>query len=301
MALGDPLALGIEARRRREEAFNPLLNVLGILVQQEQKKELLEGEQKAKERLLEKEEQAKERLQEKEFTLKKEYEEENLTKKQRFISDILKNAGLNTQTENRIENKSDIGLTGFTLDPTTGDLRISFGQTPEAKIKEQSQLAAAKERETTISKAERLEAVGNRVKQEWIKTSPYKGLITKAGLVPALGAWDILKKGLQATSAQRADLAYADFVQGIRAQLARGMGDVGNLSEYEQKAVIRLIPKLTDSYETGLLKMQQLSGLVDDIRQTRKINKDINQGIVSKIPITPEQARAELQRRKSKQ
>jgi len=162
-----------------------------------------------------------------------------------------------------------IGFTGGNINPMTGDMSITFGQTPESKINEQSMVAAAKERETAIGKANRLQKVGESVQREWLKTSPYKGLITKTGLVPVLGMWDIVKKGAGATDAQQRDQAYASFVKGIRAQLARGMGDVGNLSETEQQAVSELVPTLFDSYESGIKKLEQISALVEDIRKTR--------------------------------
>lgn len=165
-------------------------------------------------------------------------------------------------------NSGEIGLTGFSIG-TDGMPTMQFGQTPESKIKEQSMIAAAKERETAIGKANRLQKVGESVQREWLKTSPYKGIITKTGLVPVLGMWDVLKKGMGATDAQQRDQAYASFVKGIRAQLARGMGDVGNLSETEQKAVSELVPTLFDSYESGLKKLEQISALVQDIRKTR--------------------------------
>lgn len=167
-------------------------------------------------------------------------------------------------------NQGNIGLTGYTVNPATGNINLTYGQTPEAKAQEEARTAALKESMTNLGKAERLETIGKTVKDQWLATSPYKGLVTKTGLVPALGAWDVLKKGVGATDAQRRDQAYSSFVQGIRAQLARGMGDVGNLSEYEQRAVIQLIPNLMDSYESGILKLSQLSKLVSDIRDSRK-------------------------------
>jgi hypothetical protein len=49
--------------------------------------------------------------------------------------------------------------------------------------------------------------------------------------------------------------AYVTSVSGMRAQIARGLGDVGNLSEYEQQVAIDLLPKLTDNEETRQQKM----------------------------------------------
>ena len=50
--------------------------------------------------------------------------------------------------------------------------------------------------------------------------------------------------------------AYQSSVEGMRSQIARGLGEVGNLSETEQKAAINLLPKLTDNNETRAQKMQ---------------------------------------------
>ena len=160
-----------------------------------------------------------------------------------------------------------MGITGATLGKDGVSLNI--GQTPLAKAESAAQEAQIKEREVAIGKAERLKTVGKSIETSWLKTSPYKGAITKTGLVPVLGMWDVVKKGAGATSAQRQDQAYASFVSGIRAQLARGMGDVGNLSEYEQRAVVQLVPSLLDSYESGQLKLGQLAQLVEDIKTTR--------------------------------
>jgi hypothetical protein len=95
--------------------------------------------------------------------------------------------------------------------------------------------------------------------------------------------WDVLKKGIGATDAQQRDQVYANFVKGVRAQLARGMGDVGNLSETEQVAVIQLIPTLMDSYESGIKKFEQISQLVEDIRKTRGGEKGLSNFVVDGV------------------
>jgi hypothetical protein len=164
-------------------------------------------------------------------------------------------------------NANGMGITGATMGKE--GVNLTIGATPLAKAEEAAQTAQIKEREVAIGKAERLKTVGQSIEKSWLKTSPYKGAITKTGLVPVLGMWDIVKKGAGATSAQRQDQAYASFISGVRAQLARGMGDVGNLSEYEQRAVIQLVPSLMDSLESGQLKLGQLAQLVEDIKTTR--------------------------------
>lgn len=140
----------------------------------------------------------------------------------------------------------------------------------QIEVAKQAEAAQQKENETALGKSERLNTVMQTIEKQWLKTSPYKGAITKTGLVPILGAWDIIKKGVGATEAQQNDQAYANFISGIRAQLARGMGDVGNLSEYEQRAVIQLAPTLLDSYESGQKKIGQMAEFINDIRTTRQ-------------------------------
>jgi len=140
----------------------------------------------------------------------------------------------------------------------------------EMEITKQADIAKLKENEVALGKSERLNTVMKTIENQWLKTSPYKGAITKTGLVPILGAWDVMKKGLGATEAQQNDQAYANFISGIRAQLARGMGDVGNLSEYEQRAVVQLAPTLMDSYESGQKKIGQMAQFIEDIRTTRQ-------------------------------
>lgn len=154
-----------------------------------------------------------------------------------------------------------------------------------SKVSSQQQIETAtnKENSLVVSKAERLGTVGDTVKNQWLKTSPYKGLITKTGLVPALGMWDVLKKGIGATDAQQRDQVYANFVKGVRAQLARGMGDVGNLSEPEQVAVAQLLPTLMDSYESGIKKFEQISQLVADIKKRRGGDKGVSNFVVGGI------------------
>jgi len=157
----------------------------------------------------------------------------------------------------------------------------------QLEVAKQAEAAKLKENEVALGKSERLNTVMKTIEKQWLKTSPYKGAITKTGLVPILGLWDIIKKGVGATEAQQNDQAYANFISGIRAQLARGMGDVGNLSEYEQRAVVQLAPTLMDSYESGQKKIGQMAEFIEDIRTTRRkegISQYTINGKTYKIP-----------------
>ena len=63
--------------------------------------------------------------------------------------------------------------------------------------------------------------------------------------------------------------AYISSLSGLRSQIARGLGEVGNLAEQEQKYAINLLPKITDNTET---RIQKLNNFKDYIRI--KLNAD---------------------------
>lgn len=200
--------------------------------------------------------------------LKRQEMQKEQSSKQAFL-DALNSGQLNSQAP-----QDGIGQPQFIKIPDPSSpvgFKLEIDPRWSAKIESQKQsdIAVTKENEVAISKSNRLKTVGKTIEGAWLKTSPYKGAITKTGLVPVLGLWDVIKKGVGATNAQQQDQMYANFVQGVRAQLARGMGDVGNLSEYEQRAVVQLVPSLMDSYESGQLKLGQLAQLVEDIKTTR--------------------------------
>jgi hypothetical protein len=50
--------------------------------------------------------------------------------------------------------------------------------------------------------------------------------------------------------------AYSSFMMGLRPVLSRGLGDVGNLSEQEQKAAMSLLPQPMDNLETRAAKLR---------------------------------------------
>lgn len=57
--------------------------------------------------------------------------------------------------------------------------------------------------------------------------------------------------------------AYMANIQGMRSQIARGLGEVGNLSVYEQKYAVNLLPKLTDNAETRAAKLQNFRDYIN--------------------------------------
>jgi hypothetical protein len=141
---------------------------------------------------------------------------------------------------------------------------------PEAKrisntmeVEQQANMAAAKESAVNQNKLNRMNAILDTVQTEWEKTTPPG---TRSSAFPfvgrALAGVSALGARLQTTPGQVADSSYISFINGIRAQLARSMGDVGNLSETEQKAAMNLVPTITDTKEVGLKKIQMIRDLV---------------------------------------
>ncbi len=138
---------------------------------------------------------------------------------------------------------------------------------PGSKIIEKS----ITENVPAINKANTLDSVYNNIENLWLKTSPKE----KGGFgMLAAGPYDYMAAGLQRNPKEIASKEYLDFIGGIRALLARGMGDVGNLSQYEQQAVIESVPKIgpfgQDIKQTGLNKMNNLRKVINDIKEARK-------------------------------
>jgi uncharacterized protein YfkK (UPF0435 family) len=121
--------------------------------------------------------------------------------------------------------------------------------------------AVTKERQLNASKVGRLTDIANVIEKKFAETSPHSGPIGALS-----GIIDIGMSGLQATPNQVNDYSYRSFVKGLRAQLARAMGDVGNLSEPEQKAAMNLIPGLLDTKETAAKKLSNLRDLISTIQ-----------------------------------
>jgi hypothetical protein len=149
-----------------------------------------------------------------------------------------------------------VGPYTFEKQPTEQERQQAIQQ----KAQEQAVVGAEKERQLNLSKVKRLKTIADTIETEWIKTSPSRGFL---GRLSGLGS--IPASTLQITEQQQIDSAYRTFVKGMRAQLARAMGDVGNLSEPEQKAAMELVPGLGDNYETGIRKIELIRAFVNAI------------------------------------
>ncbi len=164
------------------------------------------------------------------------------------------------------------------ISPPGSGLTLKRQPTPEEQGREisfesqkQSAIASEKERQLNVSKISRLGSIADFTEKKWLETKPGKGFFGRVS-----GASSIPLSYLQSTNQQSIDFAYKSFAKGMRAQLAKAMGDVGNLSEPEQKAAMDLIPSLMDTTEVGLKKIQNIRAFVNliqsgDIESARKL------------------------------
>lgn len=149
----------------------------------------------------------------------------------------------------------------YTIDPTSGEMR-GVGIVPKgAKVISPSMMYSPEQKaDIQVSTAAR--------KDEGVRNQKLKGLMgtidffeQKIGEIPAgAGLMGRIKgsktaiEGMLQTNPDAA--AYMASVEGMRSQIARGLGEVGNLSEYEQKYAVRLLPGITDNAETRAKKIQ---------------------------------------------
>lgn len=121
------------------------------------------------------------------------------------------------------------------------------------------------EKVTNATKVGRLSNLVDLVEKKFAETKTPQGV---GGFIKR--PVENLLMGAQLTENQRTDKAYVNFVEGLKAQLARAMGEVGNLSETEQKSAIRLIPNTWDDPRTAAKKIQTLREFVTQIQDAAR-------------------------------
>jgi hypothetical protein len=150
--------------------------------------------------------------------------------------------------------------------------------TPDQKLQLDAKGQALKEQQLNLGKVKRLYPIIDTIEKEWLKTNPStreEGL-TKAAMSPFQVNKDVS--------------SYQSFVKGMRAQLARAMGDVGNLSEPEQKAAMDLVPKVSDSKEVGQEKLLKIKTFIKNLEEG---NTEMAKGILGgKSTMPPELQKA---------
>jgi hypothetical protein len=128
-----------------------------------------------------------------------------------------------------------------------------------AKLGSQIELAKQKERQLNEQKLGRLRNISSFYEKELEKipvgSGVLGGLKAQANLFAA--------KNIPGINPKLA--AFSSMKEGSRAQLARAMGDVGNLSEVEQKAAEKLIPTGGESSEERAEKIRMLKDFVNTL------------------------------------
>jgi len=131
--------------------------------------------------------------------------------------------------------------------PGGGRITGSF-KTPEQKREEEAKTAVEKSAQERAQKLRELSKVVDFFE-------------AKINEIPSgSGLWGRLRGGQVAVEAwlqtDPKAAAYVSSSNGLRAQIARGLGDVGNLNEAEQENALKLLPKVTDNDETRKQKIQ---------------------------------------------
>jgi hypothetical protein len=129
-----------------------------------------------------------------------------------------------------------------------------------SKAKEQAAVATEKERQVNLGKVRRLRPIIKNIRTRWLETQPESG-----GTGRLKGIFKSFTSDFQSTPQDARNNAYKRFRTGLRAQLARAMGDVGNLSVPEQQAAMDLVPSLQDNLETGKEKLKNLEDFIGSL------------------------------------
>ena len=125
--------------------------------------------------------------------------------------------------------------------------------TPDQKIQLEAKSKIEQERQANLAKVKRLYPIIDIVEREWIKTKP-------GNRAEGLG-----KAVMSPLQVDKDVTSYQTFVKGMRAQLARAMGDVGNLSESEQQAALNLVPSVSDSKDVGVEKLNKIRAFISNL------------------------------------
>jgi hypothetical protein len=172
-----------------------------------------------------------------------------------------------------------MGLTGATIDPSSGEVKLNIGQTPENKQQLEDKQRRQKESDTSTQSWKGGKAFLNIIKNKFLETKPPNtGMlgINKSGILPQplYGMQQKVGSLLQWTDNQKKDNLYVSYVNALKSRLAKGgiVGtDVGNLSVQEQQWVMEGIPGLMDYKDVGLGKIDNLLGMLDAMYEARKL------------------------------
>lgn len=151
--------------------------------------------------------------------------------------------------------------TEMSIDTGMGNLKITNPKEQEREIERKIKENVQRDVQTRSAKLGELNKVIDFFESKIQEIPSGKGI---GGRVKGIG---LGIEGLLQTNPNVA--AYMADVEGMRSQIARGLGEVGNLSEQEQRAAMKLLPGVSDNTETRLKK---ISNFRDYIKKKSGVN-----------------------------
>jgi len=175
-----------------------------------------------------------------------------------------------------------MGITGGTIDPITGEMKLTLGESPAAKDKRESEQKANEMMAKEESEYKSSKALLKSIKEDWLKTNPTRltndgkfsplGSFWKAPLQPGYMVEQWLGSKIGATRNQRADAVYIRRINALQSRLAKGVigKDTGNLNYQEQIAAKGGVAGIGDPYEVGLDLFDRTEKMLDEMLEARK-------------------------------
>jgi len=166
--------------------------------------------------------------------------------RQKFVQEQANQAAINRFLDGGMGIGQGVGITGGTIDLKTGETKLSMGLTPGAKSKQEVKTQVAKDAMGRVQKLQELIPVLDQF-QGYMKAIP-----TGTGIE---GRFQGLSMAASSPLQTNPFVATAmTQLDALRPQIARGFGDVGNLSKPEQENAKKFIPQVADNAETRSLK-----------------------------------------------
>lgn len=139
-------------------------------------------------------------------------------------------------------------------------------QTPEQKSTMEAKTASLKDAATRATKLRELNKVVDYFENKIGEIPSGTGI---GGRLKGIG---LGVEGMLQTNPKVS--AYNASIEGLRSQIARGLGEVGNLSEYEQRYASNLLPRITDNAETRANKIKNFRDYI-----TTKLGNSTNNSL----------------------
>jgi hypothetical protein len=142
-----------------------------------------------------------------------------------------------------------------------GNIKV-LGQTEgEDEFEKTLKMTELRQRAQARQRLARIPAIIDEIETQFLMMGPGEGIKGRfEGLVKTLAG----RAGFEEYAQFK---TYNDITKSMAVQLARALGDVGNISIQERALNERLLPKSTDSKEIGIGKIERLRALMSAIEQ----------------------------------